>query len=77
LFNITTWVFEESSFRPAAKLTNDKKYAIVTDCLGTPTQIYDEKRQAVWAATATRRLVLPEELPKRITAQYRKHSFPK
>jgi RHS repeat-associated protein len=48
--NITTWVFEEGSFRPAAKLTKDKKYSIITDYLGTPTQMYDEKGQAVWEA---------------------------
>jgi uncharacterized protein RhaS with RHS repeats len=44
----TTWVFEEGSFRPAAKLTKDKKYSIVTDCPGAPAQMYDEKGQAVW-----------------------------
>jgi RHS repeat-associated protein len=41
-------VFEEGSFRPAAKLTKDKKYSIVTDYLGTPAQMYDEKGQVVW-----------------------------
>jgi RHS repeat-associated protein len=41
-------VFEEGSFRPAAKLTKDKKYSIVTDYLGTPAQMYDEKGQLVW-----------------------------
>jgi RHS repeat-associated protein len=46
--NITTWVFEEGSFRPAAKLTKDKKYSIITDYLGTPTQMYDEQGQLVW-----------------------------
>jgi YD repeat-containing protein len=46
--NITTWVFEEGSFRPAAKLTDDKKYSIITDYLGTPVQKYDEKGQTVW-----------------------------
>jgi RHS repeat-associated protein len=46
--NITTWVFEEGSFRPAAKLTEDKKYSIITDYLGTPVQMYDEKGQTVW-----------------------------
>jgi RHS repeat-associated protein len=46
--NITTWVFEEGSFRPAAKLTDDKKYSIITDYLGTPVQMYDEKGQTVW-----------------------------
>jgi hypothetical protein len=35
LSDITTWVFEEGSFRPAAKLTKDKRYSIVMDYLGT------------------------------------------
>jgi RHS repeat-associated protein len=48
--NITTWVFEEGSFRPAAKLTEDKKYSIITDYLGTPAQMYDEKGQLTWEA---------------------------
>jgi YD repeat-containing protein len=48
--NITTWVFEEGSFRPAAKLMGDKKYSIITDYLGTPVQMYDEKGQLTWEA---------------------------
>jgi RHS repeat-associated protein len=48
--NITTWVFEEGSFRPAAKLMGDKKYSIITDYLGTPAQMYDEKGQLTWEA---------------------------
>jgi hypothetical protein len=44
------WVFEEGSFRPAAKLTEDKKYSIITDYLGTPVQMYDEKGQLIWEA---------------------------
>ncbi|MDR1668246.1 MAG: hypothetical protein LBS03_11255 [Bacteroidales bacterium] len=43
MFNLTTWVFEEGSFRPAAKLTEDKNYSIITDYLGAPVQMYDEK----------------------------------
>jgi RHS repeat-associated protein len=31
-------------------LTKDKKYSIITDYLGTPAQMYDEKGQAVWEA---------------------------
>jgi hypothetical protein len=46
----TNWVFEEGSFRPAAKLTKDKKYSIITDCPGTPAQMYDEQGQVVWEA---------------------------
>jgi hypothetical protein len=53
--NITTWVFEEGSFRPAAKPAKDKKYSIVIDYLGTPAQMYDEKGQAfgkrIWIFT--------------------------
>jgi RHS repeat-associated protein len=48
--NITTWVFEEGSFRPAAKLMEDKKYSIITDYLGTPARMYDEKGQLIWEA---------------------------
>jgi RHS repeat-associated protein len=48
--NITTWVFEEGSFRPAAKLTDDKKYSIIADYLGTPVQMYDEKGKLTWEA---------------------------
>ncbi|MDR0682094.1 MAG: RHS repeat-associated core domain-containing protein, partial [Dysgonamonadaceae bacterium] len=46
--NLTTWVFEEGSFRPAAKLTEDKNYSIITDYLGTPVQMYDEKGEKIW-----------------------------
>jgi RHS repeat-associated protein len=46
--NIITWVFEEGSFRPAAKLTDDKKYSIITDYLGTPAQMYDEEGKLTW-----------------------------
>jgi YD repeat-containing protein len=46
--NVTTWVFEEGSFRPAAKITEDKQYSIITDYLGTPVQMYDEKGEKTW-----------------------------
>jgi RHS repeat-associated protein len=48
--NITTWVFEEGSFRPSAKLTDEKKYSIIADYLGTPVQMYDEKGKLTWEA---------------------------
>jgi RHS repeat-associated protein len=41
-------VFEEGTFKPAAKLTDDKKYSIITDYLGTPAQMYDEKGKLTW-----------------------------
>ena len=40
--NLITWVFDENSFVPAAKLVGDKSYNILTDHLGTPYEAYDE-----------------------------------
>ena len=48
--NLITWVFDENSFVPAAKLVGDKSYSILTDHLGTPYEAYDEEGQKVWSA---------------------------
>ena len=40
--NLITWVFDENSFVPAAKLVGDKSYSILTEHLGTPYEAYDE-----------------------------------
>ena len=45
---VTTWIFDEGSFRPTAKLVGNKSYSIVTDYLGTPVQAYDETGQLKW-----------------------------
>ena len=47
--NLTTWVFEDGTFIPQAKLQGDKSYSIITDHLGTPTEAYDEEGQKVWS----------------------------
>ena len=46
--NLITWVFDENSFVPAAKLVGDKSYSILTDHLGTPYEAYDEEGKKVW-----------------------------
>lgn len=46
--NITTWVFEENTFVPCAKIENGNTYSIVTDYLGTPTGAYDGEGNSVW-----------------------------
>jgi RHS repeat-associated protein len=46
--NLITWVFEEGTFKPAAKLTEDKNYSIITDYLGTPAQMYDDRGKKTW-----------------------------
>ncbi|SFF06486.1 RHS repeat-associated core domain-containing protein [Chitinophaga sp. CF118] len=45
---LATWVFEESTFTPAAKIINGRKYSIITDYLGTPCEVYDEAGEKVW-----------------------------
>jgi RHS repeat-associated protein len=45
-----TWVFEEGSFVPAARITGDGSQSIVTDYLGTPVQMYNTKGEKTWEA---------------------------
>ena len=39
--DVTTWLFEEGTFVPTAKIVGDKSYSIITDYLGTPTHAFD------------------------------------
>jgi YD repeat-containing protein len=39
---VVTWVFEEGTFVPAAKITDKQQYSIVTNYLGTPEAMYRE-----------------------------------
>ena len=45
---IVTWVFEENSFIPTAKLKNNKKFSILADHLGTPTSMHNAEGEQVW-----------------------------
>jgi RHS repeat-associated protein len=47
--NLTTWVFEDGTFIPMAKLQDGKSYSIITDHLGTPTEAFDEEGDKVWS----------------------------
>ncbi|WP_436487186.1 DUF6531 domain-containing protein [Chitinophaga sp. ARDCPP14] len=46
--NLVTWVFEESSLVPCAKLTAAGSYSIVADHLGTPVHAFDTSGNKVW-----------------------------
>lgn len=46
--NTITWVFDESSYTPFAKITEDKAFSIITDHLGTPIEMYDDTGEKVW-----------------------------
>lgn len=46
--DLATWLFEDDSFAPAAKLTDKGAQSVVCDHLGTPLSMYDVKGQATW-----------------------------
>jgi YD repeat-containing protein len=46
--NLITWVFDEGSFKPAAKITEEDNYSIITDYLGTPVAMYNSKGEQTW-----------------------------
>jgi RHS repeat-associated protein len=50
LIDIITWVFEEGSFVPTARITDRDTQSIVTDYLGTPVQMYDANGAKTWEA---------------------------
>ncbi|WP_343745617.1 RHS repeat-associated core domain-containing protein [Chitinophaga sp.] len=45
---LITWVFEDGTFSPAAKIAGGKQYSIINDYLGTPCAAYDETGEKVW-----------------------------
>jgi RHS repeat-associated protein len=48
--DVITWLFEEESFAPVAKLTAQGSYSVITDHLGTPLELYDEQGGKTWQA---------------------------
>ena len=46
---LTTWIFDEGTFVPSAKLVGERRYSIISDYLGTPVEAYNEEGQRVWA----------------------------
>jgi RHS repeat-associated protein len=48
---LCTWIFEPESFAPLGKIASDgTSYSIVTDYLGTPTEMFDEAGKLAWRA---------------------------
>ena len=47
--DVTTWLFEQNTFIPAAKLAaNGESFSIVSDYLGTPLRAFDNNGNKVW-----------------------------
>ena len=47
--NLITWVFDEGTFKPAAKIIDGEQFSIVTDYLGTPVEMYNSQGERTWA----------------------------
>lgn len=43
-----TWVFDDDTFIPCAKIEDGNTYSIITDHLGTPAEAYDAAGKKVW-----------------------------
>lgn len=43
-----TWIFDDDSFVPCAKIEGDKAYSIICDHLGTPVEAYNADGKRVW-----------------------------
>jgi RHS repeat-associated protein len=50
---ITTWDYEPGSFRPLTQTVDDAFYALVTDLVGTPTEMVDPNGTLVWQSRTT------------------------
>jgi RHS repeat-associated protein len=48
--DLITWVFDEGTFVPAAKIKGDRRFSIITDYLGTPCAMFDEHGIKTWEA---------------------------
>ncbi|WP_053486142.1 DUF6531 domain-containing protein [Lysinibacillus sp. FJAT-14745] len=47
--NLITWVFQDNTFIPSAKITSEGNFSIISDYLGTPVKAYDEEGNQVWS----------------------------
>ena len=48
--NLVTWVYEEGSYVPVAKIQNGKRYTIISDYMGRPVEAYNSYGNVVWQA---------------------------
>ena len=46
--NLITWVYQEGSFVPSAKMIGEEKFSIINDYIGRPVQAYSDVGELVW-----------------------------
>jgi len=48
--NLVTWVYEEGSYVPVAKIQDGERYTIISDYMGRPVKAYNSYGNVVWQA---------------------------
>ena len=48
--NLVTWVYEEGSYVPVAKIQDGERYTIISDYMGRPVEAYNSYGNVVWQA---------------------------
>ena len=48
--NLVTWVYEEGSYVPVAKILDGERYTIISDYMGRPVEAYNSYGAIVWQA---------------------------
>ena len=48
--NLVTWVYEEGSYVPVAKIQNGERYTIISDYMGRLVEAYNSYGNVVWQA---------------------------
>ena len=48
--NLVTWVYEEGSYVPVAKIQNGERYTIISDYMSRPVEAYNSYGNVVWQA---------------------------
>ncbi|WP_444658168.1 RHS repeat domain-containing protein [Flavobacterium columnare] len=46
--DLITWIYQENSFVPCAKIQAEEQFSIISDYLGRPVQSYDQQGRLVW-----------------------------
>ncbi|WP_309597455.1 RHS repeat domain-containing protein [Flavobacterium davisii] len=47
--DLVTWVYQENSFVPSAKIQGEEQFSIISDYIGRPVQCYSENGSLVWS----------------------------
>lgn len=48
--NVSTWLFDPDTFAPLVTIQNQQVYGVVTNHLGTPCELIDQRNRVAWAS---------------------------